>query len=84
MPATTTRLACRPPKVQVSISRTDNCYDNALMESFWAVLKAELIGEQSYASHGAARHDILLSIEGFYNLRRRHSALGYLSPTAFE
>jgi len=54
------------------------------MESFWATLKTELIEDQVYASHLAARCDILLYIEGFYNLRRRHSALGYLSPTEFE
>jgi putative transposase len=71
-------------QVQVSMSRTGNCYDNALMESFWATLKTELVEDQVYASHLTARHDILLYIEGFYNLRRRHSALGYLSPTEFE
>jgi transposase InsO family protein len=60
-------------QVQVSMSRTGNCYDNALMESFWATLKTELIEDQVYASHLAARCDILLYIEGFYNLRRRHS-----------
>jgi putative transposase len=71
-------------QVQVSMSRTGNCHDNALMESFWATLKTELIEDQVYASHLAARCDILLYIEGFYNLRRRHSALSYLSPTEFE
>jgi putative transposase len=71
-------------QVQVSMSRTGNCHDNALMESFWATLKTELIEDQVYASHLAARCDILLYIEGFYNLRRRHSALGYLSPIEFE
>ena len=71
-------------QVQVSMSRTGNCYDNALMESFWATLKTKLVEDHSYASHAAARHDILLYIEGFYNLRSRHSALGYLSPTEFE
>ncbi|MCS6826394.1 MAG: IS3 family transposase, partial [Caldilinea sp.] len=44
----------------------------------------ELVEEQSYASHSAAHHAIFLYIEGFYNLRRRHWALGYLSPTEFE
>ena len=71
-------------QVQVNMSRTGNCYDNALMESFWATLKTELIEDQVYASHLAARCDILLYIEGFYKLRRRHSALGYLSPIEFE
>lgn len=78
------RARLQAAQVQVSMSRTGNCYDNALMESFWATLKTELVEEQSYASHRAARHDIFLYIEGFYNLRRRHSALGYLSPTEFE
>ncbi len=71
-------------QAQVSMSRSGNCYDNALMESFWATLKTELVEEQPFASHAAARCDILLYIEGFYNLRRRHSALGYLSPVEFE
>ncbi len=69
---------------QVSMRRSGNCYDNALMESFWATLKTELVEEQPFASHAAARCDILLYIEGFYNLRRRHSAPGYLSPMEFE
>ena len=68
----------------VSMSRTGACYDNALMESFWATLKTEVVGDQVYASQLAARCDIFLYIEGFYNLRRRHSALGYLSPAEFE
>lgn len=71
-------------QAQVSMSRSGNCYDNALMESFWATLKTELVEEKPFASHAAARCDILLYIEGFYNLRRRHSALGYLSPVEFE
>ena len=71
-------------QVQVSVSCTSNRYDNALEESFWVTLKIELVGEDLYASHGAARHDILLSIEGLYNLQCRHSTLGYLSPTDFE
>lgn len=78
------RARLQAAQVQVSMSRTGNCYDNALMESFWATLKTELVEDQSYASHAAARHDILLYIEGFYNLRRRHSALGYLTPAEFE
>jgi len=81
MPATTTRLACRSPRRR---SASGACYDNALMESFWATLKTELVEEQPFASHAAARCNILLYIEGFYNLRRRHSALGYLSPVEFE
>jgi putative transposase len=71
-------------QIQVSMSRTGNCYDNALMESFWATLKVELIDDQAYDSRSAARQDIFHYIEGFYNQRRRHSALGYLSPAEFE
>ncbi|HAJ37621.1 MAG TPA: hypothetical protein DCL15_18290 [Chloroflexi bacterium] len=55
-----------------------------MTRSRWSTLKTELVEDQSYASHRAARDDIFLYIEGFYNLRRRHSALGYLSPTEFE
>lgn len=74
----------RAAQIQVSMSRTGNCYDNALMESFWATLKVELTDDKTYASHTAAKQDIFQYIEGFYNQRRRHSALGYLSPTEFE
>ena len=62
-------------QVQVNMSHTGNCYDNALMESFWARLKTELAGNQVYASHLAARHNTLLYIEAFYNLRCRLSAI---------
>lgn len=70
--------------IQVSMSRTGNCYDNAVMESFWATLKTERIHDQTYRTRAEARTDIFLFIEGFYNRRRRHSALGYLSPDQFE
>jgi putative transposase len=78
------RARLQAAQVQVSMSRTGNCHDNTLMGSFWATLKTELVEDESYASHRAARNDIFLYIEGFYNLRRRHSALGYLSPIEFE
>lgn len=74
----------RAAQLQVSMSRTGNCYDNALMESFWATLKVELTNDKVYPSRAAAKQDIFQYIEGFYNQRRRHSALGYLSPTEFE
>ena len=70
--------------MQVSMSRTGNCYDNAVMESFWATLKTERTHDQCYPTRAEARTDIFLFIEGFYNRRRRHSALGYLSPNNFE
>ena len=66
-----------------SMSRTGNCYDNAVMESFWATLKVEEVYRQEYPTHAAARAAIFEYIEVFYNRKRRHSALGYLSPEAF-
>ena len=74
----------RAAQLQVSMSRTGNCYDNALMESFWATLKGELIDDKTYDSRTTAKQAIFQYIEGFYNQRRRHSALGYLSPAEFE
>jgi transposase InsO family protein len=70
--------------MQVSMSRTGNCYDNAPMESFFSTLKVEQVHFQNYASRQEARTDIFGYIEGFYNRIRRHSSLGYLSPVEFE
>jgi transposase InsO family protein len=67
-----------------SMSRTGNCYDNALMESFFATLKGELVHHQRYATRASARSSIFEYIEVFYNRRRRHSAIGYKSPEEFE
>ena len=67
-----------------SMSRRANCYDNAAMESFWSTLKLELVYRCTFASHGQARTEVFDYIEGFYNRHRIHSALDYLSPTAFE
>jgi transposase InsO family protein len=70
--------------MQVSMSRTGNCLDNAPMESFFSTLKVEQVHFQNYASRKEARTDIFEYIEGFYNRLRRHSSLGYLSPLEFE
>jgi putative transposase len=67
-----------------SMSGKGNCYDNAAMESFFSTLKTELVHQQIYATRQAARSSIFEYIEVFYNRQRRHSALGYLSPEAFE
>jgi transposase InsO family protein len=67
-----------------SMSRIGNVYDNAAMESFWATLKTELPQGGMFPSKSEARLAIFDYIEGFYNRWRRHSALGYLSPLAFE
>ena len=65
-----------------SMSRRGNCYDNAVMESFFSTVKSEL-GEH-FESHGDAKHELFEYIEVFYNQRRRHSTLGQISPAAFE
>ena len=69
--------------IQVSMSGTGNCYDNAMMESFFATLKTECVIER-YTTRQHARQDIFEYIEVWYNRQRRHSALGYLSPEQFE
>lgn len=71
-------------EIVVSMSRTGNAYDNAVVESFFATLKSERIYRRHYATRSEARADIFLYIEGFYNRRRLHSTLGYLSPDDFE
>jgi transposase InsO family protein len=60
-----------------------DCY-NALAESFVATLKTELLYRSSWPTRQMARTAIFEYVEGFYNTRRRHSALGYLSPAEFE
>jgi len=69
--------------ITCSMSRTGNCYDNAVMESFWATLKVEEVYRQNYATRDQAKQALFSYIEQFYNRQRRHSALGYLSPEAF-
>jgi putative transposase len=67
-----------------SMGRIGSAYDNALAESFVATLKTELLYRNSWPTRQAARTAIFEYVEGFYNTRRRHSALGYLSPAEFE
>ena len=68
----------------LSMSRKGNCYDNAMMESFWATLKTECFGGGIPATRKQARAMLFEYIEIFYNRKRMHSALGYLSPMQFE
>ena len=70
--------------IEPSMSRRGNCYDNAAMESFWATLKAECFDREIPATRQQARSMIFDYIESFYNPRRRHSSLGYISPAQFE
>lgn len=67
-----------------SMSRKGNCYDNAVAESFFHTLKIEHVYDYWYETRAEATQSIFEYIEMFYNRRRRHSALGYLSPVSFE
>ncbi len=65
-----------------SMSRKGDCWDNAPMESFFATLKGELVEarEHEYLTHDEARADVFQYVEGFYNRRRLHSGIAYLTP----
>ncbi|MEC5185774.1 transposase InsO family protein, partial [Cryobacterium sp. MP_3.1] len=63
-----------------SMGRTGVCWDNSMAESFFSMLKNERVYRTVYATKTQARSDIIRYIEGFYNSRRRHSALGYRRP----
>ena len=67
-----------------ALSRAGDCYDNAVVESFFGTLKTELIGGHVYPSRAVATAAIADYIGNFYNPQRRHSHLQYLSPIEFE
>lgn len=69
---------------EVSMSGTGNCYDNAAVETFFKTIKAELIWQRTWPTRRSAEVAIFEYINGFYNPRRRHSALAWKSPMAFE
>ena len=70
--------------IQCSMSRKGNCWDNAAMEAFFGRLKVELIYAENFTSVEQAKESIFEYIEMFYNRKRRHSAIGYTNPVAFE
>ena len=74
----------RDENITCSMSRKGNCWDNAMMESFFATLKKERVHLEEYSTRAEARASVFDYIERFYNRLRRHSALGYLSPDQFE
>jgi transposase InsO family protein len=78
------RHALAQSKALPSMSRKANCYDNAAMESFWSTLKLELVYRDSFKTRRQAAQAIFDFIETFYNRRRLHSSLNYLSPVDFE
>ena len=71
-------------EIAASMSRPGNCYDNAVVESFFGTLKGELVERRRYRTRDEARTSVFEWIECWYNRKRRHSSLGYLSPEAFE
>jgi putative transposase len=75
---------CREAGIAASMGSVGDCFDNAMAESFFASLECELIDRSRWRTHTDARMAIFDYIECFYNPRRRHSALGYLSPAQFE
>ena len=78
------RVLLRAWGMEASMSRKGNCYDNAPMESFFGTLKSERVHHRRYRTRAEARQDIFHYIEIFYNRKRRHSAIGYMSPAQFE
>jgi transposase InsO family protein len=70
--------------IECSMSGVGQCWDNAPMESFFASLKKELVHHEEYQTRAEARASIFEYIETFYNPKRRHSSLGYVSPAEYE
>jgi len=75
---------CQEMGVRPSMGTVGDAYDNAMAESFFASLECELLDRRCFKSKTEARLAVFTWIEGWYNPRRRHSALGYLSPMNFE
>ena len=71
-------------RITQSMSGKGNCYDNAVVESFFATLKTEAVEGAHYETRQQAKTGIFSYLEGFYNAKRRHSSLGFLSPDDFE
>jgi putative transposase len=78
------RALLRRHGLVASMSRRGNCHDNAPAESFFASLKSDLTRDRRFATHAEARAALFDYIETFYNRRRRHSSLGYLTPDEYE
>ena len=75
---------CRQAGIAMSMGRRGDAYDNAVAESFFATLETELLHRSGFDTRDQARSAMFDYIEGFYNPHRRHSAIGYLSPTDYE
>ncbi len=75
---------CRKFGVRPSMGSVGDCYDNAMAESFFATLECELIDRRHLENPDHARRELFQFIEGWYNPRRRHSSIGYMSPINYE
>lgn len=75
---------CKQAGVRPSMGSVGDCFDNALCESFFATLECELLARRRFKTQVEARMAVFEFLEGWYNLHRRHSALGYRSPAEFE
>ncbi len=78
------RTRCEEAGIAVSMGRRGDAYDSAVAESFFASLETELLARYSFANRNQVRSAVFDYIEGFYNPNRRHSAIGYHSPTDYE
>jgi putative transposase len=70
--------------IRASMGSVGDCYDHALIESFFATLECELVDRRHWRTREQARLEVFWWIEATYNRRRRHSSLGYLSPVEYE
>jgi len=75
---------CAAAGIRSSMGTAGDCYDNAMVESFFATLECELLATHRLQTHAAARMAVVEWIEVFYTRQRRHSALGYVAPAAYE
>ena len=75
---------CRDAGIALSMGSVGDCYDNAMAESFFASLECELLDQSRFRNHAQAKAELFRYIEGWYNIHRRHSAIGQRSPVNFE
>jgi transposase InsO family protein len=78
------QMMLQEQNIQGSMSKKGDCYDNAMIESFWATLKEECIEETIFSTRKEAKIAIFEYIEAYYNRKRRHSSLEYMSPVEYE
>jgi putative transposase len=75
---------CAAAGIRSSMGTVGDCFDNAMVESFFATLECELLAQHRFRTHAEARAAVFEWIEVFYNRQRRHSALGYVAPAVYE